>query len=67
MPHELSQNGRDVPTSEDRERKNAEGRIQRVLWELEEATGKAVDHVEVDTRNFAQLRTEITLRDGTRA
>jgi hypothetical protein len=47
--------------------KHAEQRIQRILIDLEEETGKRVDHVEVDTRNFAQLRTEITLRDGDRA
>lgn len=46
--------------------KRAEGRIQRILHELEAETGKAIDHVEVDTRNFAQLRTGITLRDGQR-
>lgn len=46
---------------------HAEKRIQRILAGLEERTGKAVDHVDVDTRNFAQLRTEITLRDGQRA
>jgi hypothetical protein len=47
--------------------KHAEQRIQRILIELEEELGKRIDHVEVDTRNFAQLRTEITLRAGTRA
>ena len=41
--------------------KQAEERIQRILIDLEEETGKRIDHVEVDTRNFAQLRTEITL------
>lgn len=47
--------------------KDAEDRIRHILAELEEETGKVVDHVEVDTRNFAQLRTEIRLRDGQRA
>ena len=47
--------------------RHAEQRIQRILIDLEEELGKSVDHVEVDTRNFAQLRTEITLRDGPRA
>jgi hypothetical protein len=47
--------------------KHAEQRIQRILIELDEELGKRIDHVEVDTRNFAQLRTEITLRAGTRA
>jgi hypothetical protein len=39
--------------------RQAEHRIQRILIDLEEETGKRIDHVEVDTRNFAQLRTEI--------
>lgn len=39
--------------------RQAEHRIQRILIELEEETGKRIGHVEVDTRNFAQLRTEI--------
>lgn len=46
--------------------KAAEWRIQRILNDLEYSTGRAVDRIEVDTRNFAQLRTEITLRDGQR-
>ena len=41
--------------------KLAEQRIQRILIELEEDTGRRIDRVEVDTRNFAQLRVEITL------
>jgi hypothetical protein len=45
---------------------DAEQRIQRILWELERDTGRAVDEVEVDTRNYAQLRTEITLRGNAR-
>jgi hypothetical protein len=40
---------------------DAEKRIRRILIDLEEATGKRVDHVEVDTRNFVNLHTEITL------
>jgi hypothetical protein len=34
--------------------KDAEERIRAVLLNLEEITGKVVDHVEVDTRNFAR-------------
>jgi hypothetical protein len=45
---------------------DAEKRIQRILLELEEDVGRAVDEVEVDTRNYAQLRTEITLRGNAR-
>lgn len=43
--------------------RQAEHRIQRLLLALEEETGKRIDHVEVDTRNFANLRTEITLTE----
>jgi hypothetical protein len=43
--------------------RHAERRIQRILIELEEELGKRVEHVEVDTRNWAQLRTEITLTE----
>jgi hypothetical protein len=46
--------------------KSAELRIQRILIELESETGKAIEHVEVDVRNFAQLATEIVLRNGPR-
>jgi hypothetical protein len=62
MPHELSQNGRDAPLNLCALLKRAEGRIQSILIEVEEETGKRVDHVDVDTRNFANLRTEIHLQ-----
>jgi hypothetical protein len=39
----------------------AEWRIQRILHDLERETGQTVDHVEVDTRYFARLRTKIHL------
>lgn len=44
--------------------RQAEHRIQRILIDLEEETGKRIGHVEVDTRNFAQLRTEIHFEGG---
>lgn len=39
----------------------AEKAIQKILLDLEQETRLSVDGVEVDTRNFAQLRTEIFL------
>ncbi len=39
-----------------------EAKIRAALVRLEEQTGKRVDFVEVDTRNFANLRTEIHLK-----
>lgn len=53
--------GRYSTAANDEAVKVAESEIQRVLLELEEKSGLAVDRVEVDTRNWAQLRTEITL------
>ena len=41
--------------------RDAERRIQRILIELEDETAKRIDLVEVDTRNFGQLKTEIHL------
>ena len=41
--------------------KRAEERIRRVLLDLEEATGKSIDLVNVDTRNWGRLATEIFL------
>ena len=41
----------------------AEKRIQRILAELEEETGRGIDDVQVDCRNFANLRTEIFLKE----
>jgi hypothetical protein len=45
----------------------AERAIQRILCNLENDTLLMVDQVTVDTRNFAQLRTEIHLRRGNRS
>lgn len=42
--------------------KQAEQCIQRILLDLAERLGQDIDHVDVDTRNFANLRTEIHLR-----
>lgn len=42
--------------------KGAERRIQRILIELEEDLQRAVEDVQIDTRNFAGLRTEIFLK-----
>jgi hypothetical protein len=42
--------------------RNAEQRIQRILLNLEEETGREVDNVRVDTRRFANLKPEIFLR-----
>jgi hypothetical protein len=39
--------------------KKAEVTIQQILLALEEATGREIDAVHVDTRNFANLRVEI--------
>ena len=39
--------------------KNAENQIQKILLDLEEATGREIDVVQVDTRQFANLRVEI--------
>lgn len=41
--------------------KRAEKRIQRIMIDLEEEVGKRIDHVEVDTRNFANFATDIVL------
>lgn len=37
----------------------AEKAIQKLLADLEQEISMSIDAVEVDTRNFAQLRTEI--------
>ena len=42
----------------------AEQAIQKILLSLENDTLMRVDHVNIDTRNFAQLRTDIFLRRG---
>jgi hypothetical protein len=41
--------------------KEAEREIQKILLELEEEIGASVEHVDVDTHNFCQLRTSIFL------
>lgn len=41
--------------------RKAEADIQRILLRLEEQVGR-IDHVEVDTRNFANCKTEIFLK-----
>lgn len=40
-------------------RRQAQEKIQRILLDLEEDTGEIVDAVDVDTRQFANLRVEI--------
>ena len=48
----------------------AERKIQEILLELERAwfgPPVSVQRVEVDTRNFSQLRATIELRDGLRS
>jgi uncharacterized membrane protein YgcG len=40
----------------------AEEAIQELLLELEDKTGKRIDAVTVDTRNFAECRTAIIFR-----
>lgn len=40
----------------------AEEAIRDILCELENKTGKSIDAVTVDTRNYAAYRTEITFR-----
>lgn len=40
-------------------RRNAEEQIQRILIDLEEEAGEEIDSVDVDTRQFANLRVEI--------
>lgn len=40
----------------------AENAIREILLELEDKTGKRIDQVTVDTRNFAECRTEIHFR-----
>jgi hypothetical protein len=39
----------------------AEEAIQKILLDLEEEVGASVEHVDVDTHNFCQLRTNIFL------
>ena len=39
----------------------AEEKIRRILLDLEDATGKSVEQVNVDTRNWVSLSTEIFL------
>jgi hypothetical protein len=39
--------------------KKAETTIQQILFALEEATGREIDSVDVDTREFANLRVGI--------
>jgi len=43
----------------DEQRRAAERSIQKILIDLEEETNEEIDAVQVDTRNFASLRTEI--------
>lgn len=45
----------------------AEAAIQRILLDLEEETGASIDGVEVDTRNFSGLHTDIWLAMEPRA
>ena len=45
----------------------AEAAVQQILRDLEEETGATVESVEVDTRNFSALRTEIWLAMEPRA
>lgn len=45
----------------------AEKRVREILYELEEETGASIESVEVDTRNFAQLSTDIWLTTERRA
>jgi len=40
----------------------AEREIQKILLRLAEEVGHPIDHVDVDCRNFADLRTEIFFR-----
>lgn len=40
----------------------AEEAIRELLLALEDKTGKRIDAVTVDTRNFAECRTEIVFR-----
>ena len=49
----------DQKTALNRALEDAEQYIQRILLELSEVTGKRIDHVDVDTRNFANYKTEI--------
>ncbi len=37
----------------------AEKAIQRILLDLEEHTGRKIEHMQLDTRRFANLRVEI--------
>ncbi len=46
---------------------DAEKKIRRILCALEEETERSIDTVDVDMRNFAQLRVEIFLTDRRRA
>ncbi len=45
----------------------AEERVREILFDLEEQTGASIESVEIDTRNFAQLRTDIWLTMERRA
>lgn len=47
--------------------RKAEKAVQKILFDLEQETRMSVENVEVDTRNFAQLRTEIFLTEKQRA
>jgi hypothetical protein len=42
-------------------REQAEKAIQKILIDLWNDTGQDISHVEVDTRNFSNFRTEIFL------
>lgn len=45
----------------------AEERVRKILLNLEEETGATIESVEVDTRNFSGLRTDIWLTMDRRA
>ena len=46
-------------TEFEQRRQAAEAAIQSLLLDLEEFSERRIDHVRVDTRNFANLRVEI--------
>jgi hypothetical protein len=55
---------RNIPSlRQDVERVMVENKIQRLLLDLDEKLAPfRIDHVEVDTRNFANMRTEIHVK-----
>jgi hypothetical protein len=62
--HEANRRAFDIATALAIEKatEKAEQTIRKALLDLEHATMKRVDHVNIDTRNYANCKTEVFLK-----